>query len=407
MTGLMVHDALTSSRPLLDVPTCVAYTQLGLLGFFIVGFGPTQALLRDEQGTSLAVSGFHATAYALAGILAAALTPTLVRSCGRSTVMTVAMAIFCVGGLGYTMPLGPWMTVSSVLVFAFAVGMLLICLSSFLLDHQGAAGPSSMTQANALAAFTGILAPIIIGFGALTFLTWRVGIWFVLIALAFLEIFRVRYGKVFDVAVSHAEEGKRLRELPRSFWWSVVLVALFSAVEMTTMLWSADLLRVRANSSPAQAAALVSAVTIGLLVGRVVGSRLSQRYAIDSLLRVGVVVALIGFGVAWSQPNVVAVTVGLFVVGLGISLNWPLGLARATFASGNRSTQATSLVSLFGSIALAIVPFTLGATADAVGIHLAFLILPGILAVAAVVLVTHPQNRQIQVGNHMRSRHAS
>ena len=402
-----MRDALPSTRPLLDAPTRVAYAQLGLLGFFIVGFGPTQALLRDEQGTSLAVSGLHATAYAVAGILAAALTPTMVRGFGRSMVMTVATATFCLGALGYTMPLGPWATIPSVLVFAFAVGMLLICLSSFLLDHQGSAGPSSMTQANALAAFTGILAPIVIGFGALTFLTWRAGIWLVLIALAGLEIFRVRYANVFDVTVSHEEGKKGLRDLPRSLWWSVVLVALFSAVEMTTMLWSADLLRVRGDSSPAQAAALVSAVTIGMLLGRVVGSRLSQRYAIDSLLRVGVVVALIGYGLAWSQPNVVAVTAGLFVVGLGISLNWPLGVARATAASGNRSTQATSLVSLFGSIALAIVPFTLGATADAVGIHLAFLILPGILVLAAFVLLTHPQRSQIQVGSHMRSRQAS
>ena len=385
----------------------MVYAQLGLLGFFVVGFGPTQALLRDEQGTSLAISGLHATAYAVAGIFAAASTPILVRRFGRSLVITAAVAVFCLGALGYTLPLGPWITVTSVLVFAFAVGNLLICLSSFLFDHQGAAGPSSMTQANALAAFTGILAPVVIGFGALTFLTWRVGIWFVLIALVGLEIFRIRYAAVFNVMLGHADERTRIRDLPRALWWSVVLVALFSAVEMTTMLWSADLLRVRGNSSPAQAAALVSAVTIGLLLGRVIGSRLSQRYAIDSLLRVGVVVALIGFGIAWSQPNVVAVTVGLFIVGLGISLNWPLGVARATAASGNRSTQATSLVSLFGSIALAIVPFTLGATADAVGIHLAFLILPGILVLAALVLLMHPQQRQIQVGNHMRSRQAS
>lgn len=151
----------------------------------------------------------------------------------------------------------------------------------------------------------------------------------------------------------------------------------------------------------------MSAVTIGLLLGRVIGSRLSQRFAIDSLLRVGIVVALIGFAVAWSQPNVVALAAGLFVVGVGISLNWPLGVARATAASGNRSTQATSLVALFAGVALAIVPFALGVTADEIGVHLAFLILPAILLVAAVVLVMHPQQRQIQVGNHMRSRQAS
>lgn len=176
------------------------------------------------------------------------LAPGLVRAFGRSKVMTAFVLTFVIGALGYTMPLGPWVTGSSVLVFGLGAGILLICLSSFVLDHQGAAGPSSMTQANALAAFTGIVSPIVIGFGALTFLTWRIGIWLVVIALVGLELLRIRFAAIFDVTLSHANEKKRLRDLPRAVWWSVVLVALFSTVEMTTMLWSADLLRVRTNS---------------------------------------------------------------------------------------------------------------------------------------------------------------
>lgn len=384
-------DPLRSTRPVLDTPTRLAYVELGLVGFFIVGFGPTQALLRDEQGTSLAASGLHASAYAVAGILAAAVVPKLVRTLGRSRVITLAVVTLLAGGLAYTLPLGPWITIPGVLAFAFAIGNLLICVSSFLLDHQGAAGPSSITQANALAAFTGVVAPIVIGLGTLTVLTWRVGIWLVLAALVVLEAVRVRYAVVFDATASHVHENKRLRELPRAVWWSVVLVALFSAVEITTLLWSADLLRDRGTASPGQAAALVSSVTIGLLLGRVIGSRLSQRYAIDSLLRLGILVAMIGFGVAWIQSDVITISLGLFIAGVGLSLNWPLGIARATLASGNRSTQATSLVSLFGSIAIAIVPFTLGATADAVGVHIAFLIVPGTLLLAALVLAIQPQ----------------
>ena len=174
-------------------------------------------------------------------------------------------------------------------------------------------------------------------------------------------------------------------------WWSVALVALLSAVELTTLLWSADFLRDRGTASPAQAAALVSSVTIFLLLGRLVGSRLSKRYAIDSLLRLGILVALIGFGVAWIQPHVITMSLGLFISGIGLSLNWPLGIARATIACRNRSTQATSLVSLFGCIAIAIVPFTLGSTADAVVVHLTFLIVPGNLLSATLVLVIQPQ----------------
>ena len=398
---------MSRSRPHLDGPTRLAYAQLGFLGFIIIGLGPTQALLRDEQGTSLAVSGLHATAYASAGILAALMTPRLVRIVGRSRGITIATAILAMGAVLYTLPLGPWVSVPSVVVFACAVGILLICLSAFLFDHQGVAGPASLTQANALAALSGILAPIVIGFGALTLFTWRAGIWLVLIAMVGLEIGRLRYVAVFNVTMIHAGDSSRLRDLPRALWWSVVLLALFISVEMTTVLWSADLLRVRGSSSPALAAALVSAVTVGTLLGRVIGSRLSQRYSIDYLLRVGIVVALIGLGLAWTYPNVITITAGLFVAGMGMSLNWPLGVARATAVSGNRSTQAISLVSLFGSIALAVVPFALGVTADAVGIHVAFVIVPAVLVIAAAILVTHPYKAQIQVGNHIRARQAS
>jgi len=102
-------------------------------------------------------------------------------------------------------------------------------------------------------------------------------------------------------------------------------------------------------------------------------------------------VAIAGFVLAWSLPNLAVVTTGLFFVGLGISLNWPLGISRAVQASGGLATQATSWASFAGGIALAIVPFTLGASADAIGIHAAFTMLPALLIIATVILFRHPR----------------
>ena len=43
-------------RPHLDRITWITYLQLSLFAFFLYGFGATQALLRDEQGTSRTIA---------------------------------------------------------------------------------------------------------------------------------------------------------------------------------------------------------------------------------------------------------------------------------------------------------------------------------------------------------------
>jgi fucose permease len=75
--------------------------------------------------------------------------------------------------------------------------------------------------------------------------------------------------------------------------------------------------------------------------------------------------------------------VGLFVTGLGVSLHYPLGIARALAASGGRRDQAAARASLGVGLAVGAAPFTLGAVADRVGTHAAFLVVPALLAAAA------------------------
>jgi fucose permease len=380
------------NRPRLDRPTIVAYLQLALVAFFLTGFGPTQALLRDEQGTTKVVSSLHATVFALAGIIAALLAPRLVAKFGRSTVLSIGVVLFCLGLAGYLAPLGPAVTLPSIGLVSMCSATLLICFSAFLLDYQGLAGPSALTQANALAAIAGVLAPLAIGVGAALIFGWRFGIWIIVIALLVTEIFLRRPMRcMFDIATAEGDRRITWRHLPRRMWWSVLLVSLFSAVELTTFLWSADLLRDRADASPALAAGLVSILAMGMVVGRVIGAKLAQSRPIDRLLSFSGVIALAGFALAWISTQTLLIAAGLFTVGLGLALNWPLGIARAVHASGGWATEATSLASVAGGIALAIVPLTLGALAQSVGIHLAFLLLPGLLIVALVILRAKPQ----------------
>lgn len=394
------------ARPRLDGPTVVAYVQLSLVAFFMTGFGATQALLRDEQDTSKVVGGLHATVFALTGIIAALVTPRLVTRFGRSRVLVIGACAFSGGLAGYLLPFGPAVTLPSVGIISLGTATLIICFSAFLMDHQGAAGPSSLTQANAFAAGASVLAPLAIGIGAAMTLGWRFSLWIGLIALIVLALFAHRRMAVVINATRHDDHDPiAWRDMPRPMWWSVVLVAVFSAIELTTFLWAADLLRERGGASPALGAGLVAVIALGLVIGRLIGSKLAQTRSIDSLLSFAGIITLVGFAIAWLSPVPLVMTLGFFVVGIGLSLNRPLGFARAVQTSGGWATQATSLVSIAGGVAFAIIPLALGSLAEIVGIHIAFLLLPALLITALVILRLHPDIEKGEDRDDLRVRH--
>lgn len=394
------------TRPRLDGPTVVAYVQLSLVAFFMTGFGATQALLRDEQNTSKVMSGLHATVFALTGILAALVTPRLVTHFGRSRVLVIGACAFSGGLAGYLLPLGPAVTLPSVGIISLGTATLIICFSAFLMDHQGPAGPSSLTQANALAAGASVLAPMAIGIGAAMALGWRFSLWMNLIALIALALFaHRRMALIIDATQRDEQDSIAWRDMPRPMWWSVVLVAVFSAIELTTFLWAADLLRERGGAAPALGAGLVAVIALGLVIGRLIGSKLAQTRTIDSLLIFAGIITLVGFAIAWLSTEPLFITLGFFVVGIGLSLNRPLGFARAVQTSGGWAIQATSLVSIAGGLAFAIIPLALGSLAEIVGIHFAFLLLPALLMTALVLLRLHPDIEDGEDRDHLRVRH--
>jgi len=53
--------------------------QVATVNFFTGGFGPSQALLREDQGTSLSIAGLHGTTMGVAAIFAGWLNSKMVR----------------------------------------------------------------------------------------------------------------------------------------------------------------------------------------------------------------------------------------------------------------------------------------------------------------------------------------
>lgn len=361
--------------------TLLAYCQLASFGYFVYGFGPSIGLLRDDQGVSRALSGLHGTVFALGAILVGLFGATVVRLLGRGVVMWVGLVLLCAGLIVYTGTPLLALTLTGALILGIGGSFIVNGSSAILADHQGAAGPAAISQANALSAGLGLTAPLIIGASVAAGFGWRPGL---LVTVVLCAAVAVVFGRVRTPAPRAREEDASNRRLPGRFWWAWGVLAVCIAVEFCCTFWASDLLRSRVGLGPAAAAAGVTLIVAGMLVGRLAGGQLALRIRTDRLLLGSIAVAVAGFAVFWMSTEAIPALVGLFIAGLGISLQFPLGVALAIAASEGLPDRATARSGIAAGLAIGGGPFVLGGLADLVGVHSAFLLVPVLLAVAAV-----------------------
>lgn len=376
-----------------DRPTLVSYGQLALYGFFLYAFGPSVSLLRDEQGTTRALSALHSAGFAAAGVVAGLTAPALVRRFGRGPVLRLGTLAMMAGIALYTSGLPLPATVSGVAVAGFGGTLLLVGINAFLSEHQGPAAPAALNEGNGLAALLGLLGPLSLGAGVALSLGWRAGLWAMLIAMAAVEVWRGRDLVAYDATSGHPDDEPGHDPggpLPAGFRWAAVAVALLVGVEFCLSLWGADLLRDRGGLGAAAASAALVAFVGGMALGRLVGSQVVERVDPERVLVAGIGVALAGFTLIWTVPVAAVMLAGLLLTGFGVGVHWPLGVARAIRASGGRSDRASGRASVAAALASGIAPFALGALADAVGVHGAFLVVPLLLLVAGTLVLARP-----------------
>jgi predicted MFS family arabinose efflux permease len=365
-----------------DRLTWLAYLQVGSYGYFLYGFGPTVSLLRDEQGISRTLSGLHGTALAMGSLLSALMVAPVVRRRGRGPVMWGGLMVLCLGIVLYVATDVLALTLTGALLGAFGGSFVVVPVAAVLSDHHGKAGASAITEANAVAAGIGTVAPLVVGLTVATGLGWRPAMLLLIPVVALLGAFggRVRYPKPQLEPDRHAGS----RRLPTVYWIGWVVVTAGIAVEFCMTLWAADILRARFDLSGAVASAGVTAVVAGMCIGRIVGGRLALRIAVDQLLYCALGVCAIGFAAFWLTTWAPLAIAGLLVCGLGTALFYPLGLTRAIKASDGRPDLATARVGLGAALASGGGPFVLGALADQIGIHGAFLVVPVLLVLSAL-----------------------
>ncbi len=367
-----------------DRTTWLAYFHIGLFGYFLYAFGPSIALLRDEQGYTRTVASLHGTAMAAGSVLVGFLGVQVVRRLGRGPMLRLGSVTLAAGILVYTGVDALAVTLVGAFVASAGGTLIMVGVNAFLPDHHGPAGPRAMSEAHGLGAVMGLLGPLALGLGVAIGWGWRAGLLAAVVGLLVLEVARGRHVEEFDGPHGHPDDQPGHAPhgpLPRRFWLALVVFAATAGSEFCITLWGSDLLRDRAGLGEAAAAAALVTIVGGMAVGRVAGAPLVSRIDPDVVLMATMGLTVVGFAVAWFSMSAVPMLLGFLLTGLGMGLQSPLAIGRMVVAAAGQADRGSGLASVAAGVASGVAPFALAAVADHLGVHAAFLIVPLLMGV--------------------------
>ncbi|MFZ2227945.1 MAG: MFS transporter [Candidatus Nanopelagicaceae bacterium] len=366
--------------------------QIAVLNFYLGGFGPAQPLLRAQQHTSLAIAGLHGTAMGIASIIAGLLGPRIVHRIGRAATSWLGMGVFCTGVFIFVISPPIQLTLFATLLSGFGTSLVVNVMVTQLSHHYSRDASKAISQSSGVGSIGYILGTLTVGMIAGTSFSWRLGLLAVIPASAILYIFTRR-----AIASEHIPDpiGHQRGPLNTKFWisWFGFIACISSEFAIT--FWSAALLRERLDSSAAISTISIMAVGTGMGIGRWFGPHLLRRNSLDRKLLAVMAIQFVGFAALWSSHRLLFSLIGLFAVGVGLSMQFALASLRLIGFSEDRPDLAIGKSSLAAGLAIAGAPFLLGILGDHLGISRAFLLVPVLIGIAMATVVAIPSQRSI------------
>lgn len=370
--------------------TWLAYLSLAFYGYFLNVLGPITPFLKDELQLSYTVSSLHFTAFAVGILLIGFAGHLIIQRLGQWRSLWLAMTGISLSTLVLLAGRTPVITIAASFLMGWIGSLILIIIPAGLSDQHGEARAVALSEANVIASLLSTAAPLMVGWFARSLENWRIALG--LMALAPIALF-FSFGKdpMLMTSSSGQEAPSSRKPLPTLFWMYWMAIFFGVAVEFCMIFWSADYMEQVLNMQKANAAQAVSLFLAAMIVGRIIGSRLVQRFSTRAVVIVSIVISAVGFFLFWmAQTGWVGLS-GLFVTGLGVSSFYPLLLSLAISASDGNTVQAGARATLASGAAILMLPLALGRIADAVGIHSAYGIV--VLLLIGIFLITQVARR--------------
>jgi predicted MFS family arabinose efflux permease len=370
----------------------IVATQTAIVNFYLGGFGPAQSLLRADQGTSLTIAGLHGTAMGVASIAAGYANPHLAHRFGRAKSQWIGLGIFLVGLFLFVISPPVILTIPATLITGFGTSMVINTMLSSMSHHYGKAAEVAIPQANGVASIGFVTGTALIGTIASLYPSfWRLGL---LLAIP-VAVILVLVGREKE-AEEHVpdESGPQSGKMSAKFWLAWLGFVACISSEFATSFWSAALLKDRVGSSAAISTVAIVALGTGMGVGRWYGGLVLKNFKLDNQLLGLVALQFIGFVAFWLSHSMIISLICLFVIGLGISMQFALSAIRLVSFSDNRPDLAIGKSSLAAGIAIAGAPFLLGFLGDNFGISRAYIMVPVLIMIAFIIIKLTPSQSE-------------
>ena len=355
-----------------------------VVNFFLGGFGPSQPLLRADQGTSLTIAGLHGTAMGIASILSGLTIPYLAHRFGRANAGWLGLIIFSFGLLALALVQPVQLTILAALVTGYGCSTVINSFVVSLNGHYGAMAPIAVAQANGVASAGYVLGTFTIGTIAQTAPDfWRLGLVVILPVALYLYFFRREKSAEAHVPTS---DGPQSGKLSAAFWITWVGFIATISTEFATAFWAAALVRDRTDATAAISTIAIMALGIGMAIGRFFGGRVMHKLSLDHQLTAVLLLQLFSFFGIWLSHNLAISLVALLLNGLGISMQFALTSLRLISHSQGRPELAIGKSSLAAGIAIGGAPFLLGVLGDSFGISRAYMMVPVLILIAIAIV---------------------
>jgi fucose permease len=370
--------------------TWLMYLSLALYGYFLNVLGPITPFLKEELGLTYTVSSFHFTAFALGILLIGVSGHLLIQRIGRRRSLWLGLFGISLSALLLLSGRNPVITIGASFLMGWIGSLILAIVPAALSDQHAELKAVALSEANVIASLLAACAPLLVGWFAGSTAGWRLalGLMACLPVLMFLGLGR---DSAASAASTSTETARENRPLPALFWIYWVAIVLGVSVEFCMIFWSADYVEQALGLARTDAARAVSLFLGGMILGRMAGSRLVQRYSTRAVVTVSIFLAGVGFFLFWRADEPLIGLSGLFLSGLGVASLYPLLLSLAISAADGNTVQAGARATLASGTAILALPLALGRLADTVGIRPAYGVV--VLLLVGVFLISQMGDR--------------
>jgi len=182
--------------------------------------------------------------------------------------------------------------------------------------------------------------------------------------------------------------------------WPLLAVCLFvigiTMTEGAMADWSAVFMRSVLNADPATAGLGYSAFALVVALGRLAGDGLRHAWRARMLARICGVLAVLGVAVLVVAPNAAVAYLGFGIIGIGVSVGFPLGVSAAAALPGSAS-QNVAVLSFVALTGFLIGPPVIGFVAEHVAMRVGLAVLiPALLVSLAFSARLRKQEDRLQ-----------